>query len=50
MDIQQPAFAEDLAEFQALADAAAVKTLAVVTGKLAKKSPGRLECWRQKSY
>ncbi len=35
MDMQQPAFAEDLAEFQALADAAAVKTLAVVTGKLA---------------
>ncbi len=35
MDMQQPAFAEDLEEFQALADAAAVKTLAVVTGKLA---------------
>ena len=34
MDVQQPAFAEDLAEFQALADAAAVKTLAVITGKL----------------
>jgi GTPase len=34
MHLQQTAFAEDLQEFQALADAAAVKTLAVITGHL----------------
>lgn len=39
MDMNQTAFAEDLAEFQALADAAAVKTLAVITGKLARPHP-----------
>lgn len=37
--MNQVAFTEDLAEFQALADAAAVKTLAVITGKLAQVNP-----------
>lgn len=39
MDTNQLAFEEDLAEFQSLADAAAVKTLAVVTGRLAHPNP-----------
>jgi GTPase len=34
MDMQQLAFAQDLTEFQALADAAAVKALGVISGKL----------------
>lgn len=39
MDINQTGFTEDLLEFQALADAAAVKTLSVITGKLAQPNP-----------
>jgi len=38
MDVGQAAFAEDLEEFKALADAAAVKTLTVITGKLTRPS------------
>jgi GTP-binding protein HflX len=39
MEINQESFADDLHEFQALADAAAVKTLLVITGKLSQVNP-----------
>ncbi len=39
MDLNQIAFEADLIEFQALADAAAVKTLSVITGKLTQINP-----------
>ncbi len=39
MDFGQPNAAADLAEFCALADSAAVKTLSVITGKVAKPNP-----------
>src|SRR5689334_15142559 len=39
MDMDQLAFAEDVAEFKSLAEAAAVKVLTVITGKLTRPFP-----------
>ena len=39
MDLSTGTHEEDLAEFQSLAEAAAVKTLAIITGKLSRPNP-----------